>query len=97
MGIGTRNHHFTCFNRLAQGFQDVARKFRKLIHKQDSIVRQGDLPRFCTATSADDRGHGGGAMGLSKWPLARDSPLIEQPGQGMDHRGFKRFGRAERR
>ena len=35
-------------------------------------------------------------MGLAKWPLARDSPLIEQPGQGMDHRGFKRLGWAER-
>ena len=34
------HHHIAGFNRLTQGFQNRAREFRKLVQKQDTVMRQ---------------------------------------------------------
>lgn len=50
MGIGTRHHNIARLYRLAQGFQNGAGKFGKLVHEQNAIMGQTDFTRFCTLT-----------------------------------------------
>ena len=40
MRIGPQNHNLACFQRLTQGFQNMAWKFGQFVQKQYAIMRQ---------------------------------------------------------
>ena len=97
MGIGAGDDDFARLDRLAEGFKDGSGKFGEFVEEKNPVMRQADLPRFRAAPAADDRGHGGGVVRFAKGARAADPAFVQQAGQRMDHRGFQRLGRRERR
>lgn len=97
MGIGPRDHDLASLDRLAQGFEDRAVELGEFVHEQHTVMGQRCLPRSRLPTAADDRGHRGRVMRLAKGAAAGNAALIQQPGEGVYHRGLQRFTCRQRR
>src|SRR3989338_5827588 len=69
-----RNH--AVFQGLAQCFQHALIKFRKLIHKQNTAVREGYFPRPREGASAHKRYVGCGVMRASEGKFRDNTALF---------------------
>ena len=76
MKIGARNQHIPGFQRLAQAVEDIDRKFREFIEKQDTVMGEGGLagPRFYPA--ANHGRHRCGMMGRAERSYPRQSAIF---------------------
>ena len=52
MGIGAGNHHVAGLDRLAQGLEHRAGKFRQFVEKQHAVMREADLARLGATAAA---------------------------------------------
>ena len=97
MRIGARDHDFARLDRLAQGFQNRTGEFGKLVHEQNTVMRQADFARLRPTPTTNDGGHGGGVVRFAKWARPVDAALVQKPGEGVDHRRFQRLERGQGR
>ena len=72
--------------RLAKGFERVAREFGELVQKQDPMVGKGDFPRPRRVAATDQRAARRGVMRRSKRPLAPGCDIDAQS-RNRVHRG----------
>ena len=79
MGVGAGDDDLARLDRLAQGFQNHARKLGEFVHEQNAVMRQADFPGLCPAPAADDGGHRCSVMGFAKGTGAIDSAFVQQP------------------
>lgn len=96
MRIRARDHDLASFYGLAQGFQNLAREFWKLIHEQNTVMREGHFARFCTAAAPNYCWHRRCVMRFAKRAYAGNTPFIKQARKRMDHGCLQRLHRAER-
>src|ERR1035441_4426404 len=85
------------FEWLAHHLEYVARKFRQLVEKQQSVMRERNFAWPWNDSTADEAGIGDGVMRGSEWPL-RHQPCcgIENSGDGMNLGCLESFFKSER-
>ena len=97
VGVGAGDHDVAGLDRLAQGLEHGARELRQLVEEEDAVVGEADLAGLRAAAAADDRRHRGGVVRGAEGAGAGDAALVEEAGEGVDHRGLERLGGLERR
>ena len=97
MGVGTGDGDLARFQGLAEAVEHLRMEFGQFVQKEHAAMGQGGLAGTGPAAAADHGGHGGGMMGGAVGPAARQTPLFQKAGDGMDHRDIEQFLRPEGR
>ena len=95
--VGSRDDGFSRFERLTQSVEHVRLKFGKLIQEKNAVVRERNLTRTWSRSTADERRHTGGVMRRPKRTINGQLAAHEFAGERMHHRYFKDFLRLQRR
>ena len=97
VGVGARDRDPAGLERLAQGFQGGARKFRKFVHEQYAQVGERDFAGAHPQAAADQGRQRGRVVRVAERPLAQQPAVRELAGDRVDHGNLERLGRGERR
>jgi hypothetical protein len=97
MGVGAGDHHLSGLKGLTERIERLGCEFRQLVKEQHAIVGQGDLAGLHLEAAAHQRRHGGGMVRAAERAGARQLPLGDQTGDGVDHRGLEQLLRRQRR
>ena len=99
--IDSGNVNDAVFERLAEHFEDGARKFRELVQKEDASMRERHFAGARYRAAADEARHGNRVMRASERPLGNNFFCFEKSGDAVNFRDFERFfarhGRENRR
>lgn len=83
------------FERLAERFENIARKLGEFVEEEDAVVREGDFAGARHRAATDDRGAGGGVVRGTDGADGDEAAMLiaggHGAGGGVDARDFEGF------